>query len=115
MNNKRGKVRDRRVNLLDDLFEVKTFVPDLEKTFYDDQKGSRVMIIGPFDRKVTAMNKRKVKQIAKEEKRKVREVKRKNEFEKREMEKEVTEGIAEDEEVMEGIAEDEEVMEGNVS
>ena len=61
-----GKHRKRKKNSLtnkiklcdvqDSIFEVKKTVPDLEKEFYSDQCGARLLFIGPLDTKITNKN-----------------------------------------------------------
>ena len=46
---KNGKYKKKLGDVLDTLFDVKTEVPDLERSFYDDQCSGRNMFIVPVD------------------------------------------------------------------
>ena len=50
---KNNKVKVKLHDVVGDIFEVKTGVPDLEKTFYEDQCGARKMYIGDVDEEET--------------------------------------------------------------
>ena len=50
---KRGKEKERLVELLDKLFDVAKDVPEQEKEFYEDQKSARKMVIGDWTQSLT--------------------------------------------------------------
>ena len=67
-----NKIKLREVQ--DKIFEVKKDVPDLEMEFYKDQCGTRLLFIGPLDRKTTDENKTALMELeASEAKKKKRE------------------------------------------
>lgn len=82
---KNNKVKVKLQDVVEEIFEVKSEVPDLEKTFYEDQCGDRKVYIGNVDEEETmrlvkeASKKKKKEELAMKEKKKLQRMKEKEE------------------------------------